>query len=515
MDNEFKEFLDKFKEEEINSEETKEYILKIKKYLDAFIKNSEGELTEEECLEQFLEKYEEELKPRKTTTRRLMYGVSQYNSCKMLLNLYKANKMKFNNLVKNSRQKEKSSKNEILYNSLKTEEQLEITLRTVFRRYPKATEKEILTELKKDKSYFEEMLKEEFIKRIEDSILYLNEYGTLDELIDLTNRQLESLNLKDITLIKRNPLPDEIYDENRNVIKYDEKGKLCKYDKNGNIILDGDNLEKYKEDLGVLEILDREYLKNLSVENLLLLDAFWKAKQLEERGKISKAMITIELGNLWSSIIYGTEKQIENLDDNIIINNLKRDKALTYLIGNENDITLKMKRQYTKFLKDNNLSKKGKLEDEIKIEKVELDNLVAISSDLALESCVIVGKLKDREFSDVKNWGVFNEYDYGNERKEIQVLIENPVFRSPLFMGIPDNILSSYMGTTKIELPKFKGIEKVDNAYNDIMSEMYLPSTDYFKDCMMKKYFDNPSSELFARLAGKKVKTVNKDVREL
>ena len=208
-----KEFLEKFKEDGINVEETKKYILKIKKYLDSFIENTDGELTKEECLVQFLEKYKEELKEKKVSTRRIMYVISQYNSCKEILNLSKSNKVKFNNLIKSSRQKEKNSKAGVLYNSLKTEEQLEITLRTVFRRNQKASEKDILIELKKDKAYFEEILKARLIQRIEESILYLNEYGTLDELIFSTNKQLENLDLKELTLRKRNPLSDERYDE--------------------------------------------------------------------------------------------------------------------------------------------------------------------------------------------------------------------------------------------------------------------------------------------------------------
>lgn len=498
-----KEFLEKFKEDDINPEEAKKSILKIKRYLDEFIKNTQGELSKEEALEQFLSKYQEELKAKKVSTRRIMFVLSQYNSCKEILNLSKSNKVKFNNLVKSSRQKEKSFKNQVLYNSLKTEEQLEITLRTVFRRKPQATERDVLIDLKKDKARFEEALKDCLIQRIEESVLYLNEFGVLDELIDSTNKLLESLDLKELTLRKRNPLPTEIYDENRNIIKYNEKGVLCKYNKEGKIVLD-DNLDKYKEELGVLEILDREYLKNLSVENLLLIDTSLKVQEVEERGQLSKAMTIIELGDLWPLILDGDEKQVENLDDSIIINNLKRKKSLTYLIGNEDKITMKMKRQYSKFLKDNNLPKKGSIKDEIKLEKVELDNLVNLSSDLALQCCVVVDKLRRREMPDVKNWGVFNKYDYGNGRKEIQILIENSEFRSPLCIGVPDDILSSYMKNSDLDLPELKNIEKYDNPYNDI--ELYLPVTRYFKECMMKKYFENPSSELYAKLAGKKIK---------
>ena len=38
------------------------------------------------------------------------------------------------------------------------------------------------------------------------------------------------------------------------------------------------------------------------------------------------------------------------------------------------------------------------------------------------------------------------------------------------------------------------------------MSEICLPATEYFKKCMIKKYTETPSSELYAKLAGKKVK---------
>ena len=67
-------------------------------------------------------------------------------------------------------------------------------------------------------------------------------------------------------------------------------------------------------------------------------------------------------------------------------------------------------------------------------------------------------------------------------------------------------MLKHYFQTDNLNLPRVKKPEKVENQYNDIMSEICLPATEYFKKCMIKKYTETPSSELYAKLAGKKVK---------
>lgn len=509
---EFKKYIEKIKNEEMDPTKAKEYIIKIKRYLDEFINNCQGEISKEEALEQFLEEYNKELKIIKPSTARIMYGVSQYNACKILLNLSKSNKMKFNNLIKTAKQREKEGGFGTLSNSLNTEEQLIVTLRNALRQNVQLNEKGLQGFLKANKAEYEKVLKSDFIKRIEESVVYLDEYGALDELVERANSVLEKMNLSGAKIRKRNPLPDERYDKDRNIIKYDEKGKLCKYDKSGNLINDEEDLFKYEEDLGVMEILDKEYLSNVSVENLLLLDLFWKAKQLEERGNVSKAMLTINLAGLWPTILNEDEETIKNLDDTLISNTLKRDKALTYLYGSVDNITTRMKRQYSKFLKDNNLPKNGKIEDDVEIEKVEIENLIYLSRDVSLESCVVVSKLMEKEF-DIKNWGVLNEENYLEGRKELGIYIENPDFRGGILIGLPEFMLKNFFQKEDLNLPKFKHPEKIDNAYEEIMSEICLPVTPVFKEYMLRKYFEEPSSELYAKLAGKKVK--NKGIREI
>lgn len=510
---EFKELIKKMKEEKFDSEKTKEYILKIKKYLDRFMNNCNGEISKEEALQQFLDKYNDEIKKRTTTTGRLMYGVSQYNACKVLLNLSKSNKIKFNNLIQTAKRLERENKTEPLDNSLNTEKQLIITLRTASRHNVQMTEKGLQAFLKVNKSYYEKALKEEFIKRIEECVLYLNEYGTLDELIESVNVELEKLNLEGIKIRKRNPLPDEIKDEEGNIIKYNEKGQICKFDKTGKLIKDEEDLFKYEEDPGLMEILDEENLQNMSVENLLFLDAFWRAKHLEERGYISNAIVSIEFLELWDTILNEEQNVIESLDEEKISNALKRDKALTYIYGNVDKITPKMKRQYSKFLKDNNMVKKGKIEDDLKVTTVELENILALSKDISLESCVIISKLMEKDF-DIKNWGIINESELGNGKKELGILIDNPNLRAPILMGMPDNMIKAYFQNSDLKLPRLKNPESAENDFNAFMSEICLPVTPYFKKYMTRKYLEDPSSEVFAKGAGRKVKNKEESVLE-
>ena len=516
MEEDLKKFIEKLKENDSDIQKTKEYILIIKKYLDRYLECCDEDFSKEEAFEDFLKEYDENLKVDTNEVRKLAYMFVQYNSYKELIKLSKSNKLKFKKIVTDSKSKERENSKEELYISPEIEKQLVISMRQILRKYPKVSEKELMLIMQKRKSELGDALKDIMIKSINKNVEYLDEYGLLDNYIKEVNDNLEQLNLEGIKLERRNALC-EIGDGKGNFMKYDENGVFRKYDINGNIVKDGEDIDKYEEDIGVIDTFEKEYLKKLSPEDLLMMDTFYRSKYFEERLGISKAIAVIKYLNLWPDMIEKSEEFIEKIDANSIKNALKRDLALTYLYKNEKNLTLKMKNQYYKFLRISNMEKRGKLREELQEVKGEFENLANASNNIALESCLMIEKLKEKDFS-VKDWGTLEFEDDNKEPdniKEIVFAIENSNFRGPLIMAIPEKALQSFFDVQNLKFPEYKNGNKINEKYSGVMAKLYLPTSSYFTKYIKKKYDEDPSSELYAALAGKKVKKLEKEGQEL
>ena len=127
------------------------------------------------------------------------------------------------------------------------------------------------------------------IERIQTSVSFLEDFGIIDSRIDESNEVLESIGLSKLKFVKRNPLPDE-------------------YDK--------DSLKL--EDIGVIDSFEKRELRELPLEELVLMTAFWESQYMMEKYKISNAIYTID-----SMGKFG-EKQFdkENTDLDICIQDL-------------------------------------------------------------------------------------------------------------------------------------------------------------------------------------------------
>ena len=410
MEEIFKEKIEELKKADMDVKKNKKYIIIVKRFLDDLFNKCKGEYTQEECLEEFLEYYAEGLKTDAKYGKNLEYAFAQYNSYKVLLNYFNKEKGKFKKIVCAAKEKENKSNKEQLFNSLDIEQQLITSMRVILRRFPNVKNEELQPLIQKCKKNLGEVVKKKLISSIQDSVAFLEEYGLLDEYIDESNKSLKELGLDSISFIKRNPLPDEMGDGRGNIIKYDDNGELCKYDENGIIIADGEDLEKYEEDIGVLDSFDTEYLESLSPESLLMMDASWKSLYFEERIEMSKAISTIRILNLWPDLLEKGEDFIENINDELMSNALKRDLALTFLCKNNNKITPRMKTQYSRFIEESDMIDGKGIEEELREVEGDVENLINTSNNLALEKCLIIRKLKDKEIP-VKNWGVIGYRD--------------------------------------------------------------------------------------------------------
>ena len=500
MSKEFQKYLEEAQKENIDVDRTKKYILLIRKYLIDFI-GDEDEFTQEEYITQFLELYREDFKRDPSSTLKNIYTLSQYNSYKELLNLAKGNQAKFAKLLGIAQKSESISNTEKLNISLNAEEQLLRSLRDVIREFPKIKGKDLLTMLQKRKAYVADYLKNNLISSIQQNASFLLEFGILDEYIEYANRMTEKLDLQELIMSKRGIPADEYGDGKGNTVKYDEKRKcFVKYDETGKEIASGEELDEYYEDYGVIDMFDTEYLKTLLPEDLIMMDMFWRSKYLEERMEMAKAMYVIRDLDLWQDITGDSDNKILGLDNETLLEALKRYSKPRKDVEEEQP---KKKKIFARKKKKKDVEEVREEEDNIDLEEVEF--LSRVARDVVLQECAVISKLKAKDFS-VRTWGTI-EREGDLVEDQITIAIDNANFRGTVLMAVPKSALIEFIGTSDVKLPKYKDTEKIDDLYSSIMSKLYLPASNYFRRQVMKKYKQNPSSVVLAGLAGKKVKT--------
>lgn len=338
-----------------------------------------------------------------------------------------------------------------------------------------------------------EKVKGIMIDAIHDVVLMLEEYGFIDEYIDESNFQLEQLGLGGVQYKKRNPIADEQYQ-----VEYDEKGKV-KFDKKGNVIK---KKVKDAEDIGVIDALSKENLEKLSLEDLILMLAFWECKYLDERMRVSKAMATIKTLGLWDDVLEGNEQDLQRLEDVKIKGALKKDLALSYLCGEKLVITDKMRKQYQRFLEEEGMFSGVQLEEELETTQPEAMNLRMATRDIATLEYLIMYLLQVQELKP-EVWGVLKE-DETVEDEGVTVAVESRTFRGPLLMSISKQALQGLLRTDGSNYPVYP--KELDKTYCDIMSKIYIPSNKFFNNLVKNAFKENPESKFLANLAGKKVK---------
>lgn len=469
MDEDFIKYVELLKKDSVDVNSIKSYFLKIKEMFDEFVDNTRGELTKDECLEQFLDAYREDLNFAQGIVLRNAFILNQYCSYKDLMDLYKGNKAEFRRILVEAKNAEKQLNKEELKMTLNTKNQSIISVREMLRQKPNISEKELLITFQKRRGLISDFLKAEYIKSIQENVSFLNEYGRIDEYIKMANQELEKVGLSGVLYQKRNPIPDEYGDGKGNFIRYDEnKKQYVKYDDNGNVVNDGEDLSGYEQDIGVIDSFDESYLMKLSLEDLFMMDLFWRCMYFDERMKLSKTMYAMEKMNLWNLVLDGKKGDIENIDSQSILDCFEVEDAEKPLI------------------------------------KEEIANIKNTAHDLTIQECIMVSKLKAKDFS-IRSWGTI---DFKDEDEHVNIAMDNVNFRGTVVISVPKVILENFIESETSKLPKYKDAEKMDENYSNIMGKLYVPATNFFKKYVMSKYKENPSSKLYAGLVGKKVKNV-------
>lgn len=480
MEKSFKDIIEEIKKENINQEETKKYILAIKRVVKKAYESCKDEQEESEILEEYLEDYNNDLKFR-GKTQDIFNKMLMYNAYKNILRDFKGNKSSFDSVIKEAKKRESANNATTITINTNIKEAMISAIRYVIRTRNITKEKEMISALQEEKSKVSKYLKNKMTDVMHSSVTLLNEYGFIDEYIAEANEELKQLGLDELQYEKRNPIAD---------IQYDENGKMV----------------KDVEDIGVLDTFARDNLEQLSLEDLIFMTAFWESKYLQERIGLSKAMSTVKTLNLWNTMLHEEDEKIENLNSSMIQGALKKDLALTYLVKNETTITSRMDKQYKKFIEKEGIQESLQLDEEVKALEPEILNLESAARDVAILECLILHQIRTKE-SKVKRWGVIEEDNDENNLEEknkgITFAIENKNFRGTLVMSLPKYLLKDFFRIEESQLPKYD--KELNNTYCDIMSKLYLPTNKYFTNLIQKAYKENPQSELLADLSGKKV----------
>lgn len=500
MEEEFGRIMAMIKEETLDPEETKKYILIIKRLLEKSYIGIEGQ-SDAQGLEDFFNDYQNDLEFR-GNAQNIFEGMFRHCIYRKLAITFKKDRRAFNAILEEAKGiKQLDSMSNIIANRDIYQAMTKI-MQLISGKMGNVKGEELFIEIQTQNQIVVANLRKQMINIIREVIMMLEEYGFIDDYIEESNYQLEDLGLEGLKYEKRNPIPDEQYK-----VEYDENGKV-KFDKKGNVIK---KKVKDVEDIGVIDALSEENLEKLSIEDLILMTAFWESKYLEERLRLSRAVSTIQTLGLWDVVLNGEISDIQQVEESKVRGALKKDLAISYLSGDNLTITDKMRTQYDKFLNEEGLQSKQKLENEIEETLPELLNLKMATRDVVTLEYLVLYLLQIQELKP-DEWGVLKEENETDIKEDdsITVVIENRNFRGPLVMAISKEALQGLLKTDGTDYPMYS--KKIDKTYSDIMAKLYLPANKFFNKFLKEKYKENPESEFLATMVGKKIKDGNGEI---
>ena len=470
METNFKKIIELIKEETVDSKNTKKYILAIKRVLQSNYENCKGELSEEEILSEFLEEYAKDLEFRGNANL-IFYNMAKFEAYNGVLREFKGNKARFNSIVREAKKIEIAEHGKLIQN-LQTDHRnaMVSAVRYVMRAKGVTSNADIIAAIEEEKAKLEADSRMKMTSIIHSSTSMLEEYGFLDEYIESSNKDLEKLGLSEIQFSKRNPIPDE------------------QYDSEGNLVQD-------VEDIGVIDALTEEELERIPLGELQGMAAFYESKYFQERLGLSKAMSVIKTLEMWDILLHGSDEDIECFDNTKKEGALRKDLAITYLSRDILNVTNKMRKQYRKFLKQYGMYETKTIEEEANDTIPELDNLQGAITDIAILEGLIMEQLKNGSMR-VKKWGVLEV-----EEDEVAIAIESKNFRGPLIMGVSKGIIERFCRTSESELPIYD--KEIDETYSNIMSKIYMPANNFYRNAVSRAYEKNPDSKVVEDLMEK------------
>lgn len=189
--------------------------------------------------------------------------------------------------------------------------------------------------MRNGKAITEKEIKDEQKALLEAAFSGLETYGITDECIDKANSVLQEENVKSLSFSKRIGLADDFCRET--------------------------------DEVGLYDVLDKEFLKTMTVEDVNLFSAFWQSRFFQGMQEIYTGLDIIDNLDLWQEIIDGNEEDIDKMDMGKLIPAIQKGRLILLI----RDITKKgeeipeeLQEEYVKFLQEEGLPK-GDLAEEV------------------------------------------------------------------------------------------------------------------------------------------------------
>lgn len=273
--------------------------------------------------------------------------------------------------------------------------------------------------------------KNDNIKILQLACTYFSEHGTFSLLKNSQNKQLKILGLDSLGYS----------------LKPDEKD--------------------FPDDIGIEKFFSKEYLKNLSIDELSALNIFWQNKYSKEMKSIGFGYFVFQQLDLFKTL----PKSNINFSNETLKNLLVKYKFLEYLSKNLYEKKAKNEKFLSsKLQSDYNLTFSKLLPhlDNSLEEDLEqcFDRFIAIQNTYAIKNNLTCGMIMD--FVDnkkLKNWGYINENEDGkpntiqDDSKNIIIGIDYPGLNRPICVHVDKDMMVNALINMKqtIMLPVYEG----------------------------------------------------------
>ena len=245
-------------------EEKKKYMELVRNYIQEIIDSYDGEKSTKEIWRDFIDEYKNDAF-KTSIGSDIFEDFLKYKTYKELMQIIgkKEKRFMFQKISEKAKQKEKEDNTSFIGIPISgnMEARIESLLRYIYRFNASANEGLILKMCQGEKIKVHDNIKQNLIDRIQRSIIFLEDFGIIDNIIEESNSFLVKMGLSEVQYVKRNYLADE----------------YC-------------NGASRKEDMGVLDYFSTEELEKYQLEDLLLMTAFWETQYVIEKNKISQTI---------------------------------------------------------------------------------------------------------------------------------------------------------------------------------------------------------------------------------
>ena len=291
-----------------------------------------------------------------------------------------------------------------------------------------------------------EVQKNDNVKLLRFVVDYFDKYNIMEMLINEYNMQQTSLWLEELN-----------------------------YSKDSSTAKDGD--------LGVKSLLSEENLKNMSTEELSVLNLFWQNKFAKELYDIGFAYFAFKQLNLSANNINIDDEEIKNLllkysvleklSAKIYEQKINK-KNYMYIIDNLSD-------EYETYFNSLFPDLNNNLHDDI---EQSIDPILAMKNVYSIKSnllCGIIINLKNNK--KLKNWGYINDNDEGktntikNKNKFLLISIDYPGFNRPVSIHIERELLQDiFMSSLQSSIiPIYEGNDDFCLNFEHLKTHLVLP----------------------------------------